>query len=262
LFHSTRSTVELYPQNRAIGKSPRARRQVDPRDRAGIGSLSHEYMEREPRGPARQTRRPANATTAFAPVTFAFVRIIAGEFKGRTLIAPKSDTTRPITDRAKQSIFDVLSPLIEGSIVFDCFCGTGSMGLECLSRGASRAYFFDADRSALEGLRKNIDAVRVKDRSKVIAGDIFRLIRSVPDKAGLIFLDPPYRFLVERPEPLSVLSATLAQTHATPDTTLIFRHDTKDQLVLPEWTRYDVRTYGSMTIELMKMAEQPMMNAD
>ncbi len=169
-------------------------------------------------------------------------------------MAPRSDATRPITDRAKQSIFDVLAPLIPDAIVFDCFCGTGSMGLECLSRGAVRAWFFDADRSALDGLRKNIDAVRVKDRSKVLAGDIFKLIKSAPDRAGLIFLDPPYRFLVERPAPLMALAEEFAQKHAAPDATLVFRHDTKDKLTLPGWTPYDVRTYGTMTIELLKMA--------
>jgi 16S rRNA (guanine966-N2)-methyltransferase len=180
------------------------------------------------------------------------VRIIAGEFRGRVLVEPKFDTTRPITDRAKQSLFDVLTPRIDDStVVYDCFSGTGSMGLECLSRGAARAYFFDADRAALDGLRKNIATLKVQDRAKVVAGDLFRLIRSVPDKAGLIFLDPPYRYLVEKPEPLQALGLALARDHAAVDATLIFRHDTKDKLALPGWAQEDVRTYGSMTIELL-----------
>jgi 16S rRNA (guanine966-N2)-methyltransferase len=82
------------------------------------------------------------------------MRIIAGEFRGRKLLAPESDTTRPITDRAKQSLFDILSPRIDGARVLDLFAGTGSMGLECLSRGASHATFFEADRSAVTRLRK------------------------------------------------------------------------------------------------------------
>ena len=65
------------------------------------------------------------------------MRIIAGEFKGRQLLAPTGDATRPITDRAKQSLFDILAPHIDGAVVYDCFAGTGSMGLECLSRGAA-----------------------------------------------------------------------------------------------------------------------------
>src|SRR5215212_6812606 len=77
------------------------------------------------------------------------MRIIAGQFGGRKLLAPPSNATRPITDRAKQSLFDILSPDIEGALVYDCFAGTGSMGLECLSRGSRHAFFFEADRSAL-----------------------------------------------------------------------------------------------------------------
>ncbi len=180
------------------------------------------------------------------------VRIIAGEHRGRSILPPTGDTTRPITDRAKQSIFDILSPQIPESIVFDCFSGTGSMGLECLSRGATRAYFFDADRSALQRLKQNITTLQVADRSKIIAGDIFKLVHSVKEKPDLIFLDPPYRFLVEKPHPLQQLAAELARDFANESTTLIFRHDTKDSLALPSWTVADVRTYGSMTIELMQ----------
>jgi 16S rRNA (guanine(966)-N(2))-methyltransferase RsmD len=195
------------------------------------------------------------------------VRIIAGEHRGRVLVAPRGDTTRPITDRAKQSLFDVLSPLIPDAIVYDCFCGTGSMGLECLSRGAAHATFFDADRSALAGLKQNIDALKVADRARILAGDIFKLAEAIDVPADrrptLIFLDPPYKFLVERPAPLQKLAQTLATRHAAPrqprgpddpggaQTLLLFRHDTKDALSLPGWAQSDVRVYGSMTIELM-----------
>ena len=67
--------------------------------------------------------------------TRSHVRIIAGEFRSRPLLAPKTGATRPITDRAKQSLFDILSETIEGAAVYDCFAGTGSMGLESISRG-------------------------------------------------------------------------------------------------------------------------------
>src|SRR5438874_2508970 len=97
------------------------------------------------------------------------MRIIAGEFRGRTILPPTGDTTRPITDRAKQSLFDILTPLLPGAVVYDCFAGTGSMGLESLSRGASRTLFFEADRSAVMLLKKNIDSLGVGDRSQVVA---------------------------------------------------------------------------------------------
>src|SRR5277367_4459144 len=102
------------------------------------------------------------------------MRLIAREHRGRTLLPPPSDATRPITDRAKQSLFDVLSPRIEGAQVADVFAGTGSMGLECLSRGASHAAFFELGKGALEALNKNIVALRLSGQSKVIPGDLFK----------------------------------------------------------------------------------------
>src|SRR5678816_316313 len=102
------------------------------------------------------------------------MRIIAGVFGGRKLLPPAGEVTRPITDRAKQSLFDVIHDLVDGARVYDCFAGTGSMGLECLSRGAEHATFFEADRSAVALLRKNIDTLSVRDRCSVVDRDLFK----------------------------------------------------------------------------------------
>ncbi|MGE5612342.1 MAG: 16S rRNA (guanine(966)-N(2))-methyltransferase RsmD, partial [Bacillota bacterium] len=125
------------------------------------------------------------------------MRIIAGEFRGRKLLPPEGDTTRPITDRVKQSLFDIVTPLLPGAVVYDCFSGTGSMGLEALSRGAAHATFLESDRSALLRLRQNIETLKVADRSEVVAGDLFKwFATTIPSRrVDLIFLDPPYRFL-------------------------------------------------------------------
>ena len=190
------------------------------------------------------------------------MRIIAGEFRGRQLLAPIGDVTRPVTDRVKQSLFDIIAPLIPGTTVYDCFAGTGSMGLECLSRGAAHVTFFEADRPALARLNQNIMALRVADRTRIIPGDLFKWFeRSVtrPDPAGpngadLIFLDPPYRFLRERGDELIQLVFHMSHGHFRPGTTVIFRHDSKDSLELPKLTRTDLREYGGMTVELFRPA--------
>lgn len=181
------------------------------------------------------------------------MRIIAGEHRGRKLIEPRFDTTRPITDRAKQSLFDVLSPLIDGSAVYDCFCGTGSMGLECLSRGAASATFFDADRTALLGLRENIKTLRLEARARVLAGDIFKLAPTFepPAPIALLFLDPPYKYLREKTDELQKLAAGVLPKLAD-DGLIIFRHDTADELKFPGLEQADRRVYGSMTIDLLR----------
>jgi 16S rRNA (guanine(966)-N(2))-methyltransferase RsmD len=187
------------------------------------------------------------------------MRIIAGEYRGRRLLPPESDnTTRPITDRVKQSLFDVITPLLDGARVYDCFAGTGSMGLESLSRGASDATFFEADRSALTRLRKNIETLGVGGRSVTVGGDLFKWFSvhetSTPARSiDLIFLDPPYRFLREKGPELQALAQRMA-AHLKPDGTIVFRHDAADALPLPTLSRYDERIYGGMALEFLKPA--------
>lgn len=184
------------------------------------------------------------------------MRIIAGKHRGRNLLAPEGDVTRPVTDRVKQSLFDIITPLIPDSRVYDCFAGTGSMGLECLSRGAASVTFFETDRSALGRLKKNIDAMDDEHRCRIVSGDLFRWfahsdVALDADRVDLIFLDPPYRFLREKSEELIALAARFSQVYLKPDGTVIFRHDAKDTLALPALRRYDVREYGGMTVEFL-----------
>ncbi len=180
------------------------------------------------------------------------MRIIAGEFRGRPLLAPLGKQTRPITDRVKQSVFDVLAPYIPDAKVYDCFSGTGSMGLECLSRGAGEVVFFERDRSALQQLQRNIANLGVADRCRIVASDLFHYLAEPvepPLKADLIFLDPPYHFLRDRSGQLRQLGLHLAQGHLAPRGQVIFRHDRADCLELPGLGVLDQRDYGSMSVQ-------------
>jgi 16S rRNA (guanine966-N2)-methyltransferase len=191
--------------------------------------------------------------TPVASARFVPMRIIAGEFRGRRLLPPTGDATRPITDRVKQSLFDIITPLIPDANVYDCFAGTGSMGLECLSRGAKQATFFEVDRSAQQRLKENIQTLGVSNQTTVIGTDLFQWFRkSAPptERAGLIFLDPPYRFLRERQDDLMELSKAMTQ-HLSPNGTIIFRHDAADEMQFPSLRATDTRTYGSMTLEFL-----------
>jgi 16S rRNA (guanine966-N2)-methyltransferase len=185
------------------------------------------------------------------------MRIIAGEFRSRRLLAPATDATRPVTDRVKQSLFDILTPHLAGARVYDCFAGTGSMGLEALSRGAAHVTFFEADRSAATLLRKNIATLGVQDRSTVIDRDLFKWSEAPPptEEIDLVFLDPPYRFLVERQEDLRRLASRL-RLHLGADGIVVFRHDATDTLDLAPLIRVDQREYGGMTIELLRSNRQ------
>ena len=123
------------------------------------------------------------------------MRIIAGEARGRTLIAPAGSTTRPTQDYVRESLFNILSPRLEDARVLDLFAGTGALSLEALSRGAAYAVLCDKDRAALQCIRKNIGAVRCGDRCSVFSGDYAACIRRLTGEEpfSLVFLDPPYR---------------------------------------------------------------------
>lgn len=129
------------------------------------------------------------------------MRIIAGEFRGRIVASPPGETTRPITDRVKAALFNILMPRLEGAVVLDLFCGTGSMGLEALSRGSVYAAFAELDRPALAGLDRNIAALRLADRCRVWRGDILAelpgWLAGLDCPADIAFIDPPYAMVRE-----------------------------------------------------------------
>ncbi|MBS0982506.1 16S rRNA (guanine(966)-N(2))-methyltransferase RsmD [Gluconobacter cerinus] len=132
------------------------------------------------------------------------MRIVGGENKGRALMAPRGEGTRPTSDRTRQAIFDMLAHApwyghdeLEEAIVLDGYAGTGAMGLEALSRGAQRASFIERDRNALNALRANLDICRARDISRVLSCSVTHPPRAT-EPHTLIFLDPPYgKTLVE-----------------------------------------------------------------
>lgn len=126
------------------------------------------------------------------------MRIIAGRFRG-TALTPvgKGDSAahlRPTSDRVRESLFSMLTHLsaIEGSRVLDLFAGTGALGLEALSRGASHVTFVENGRTAQRLLRSNIDRLRVEAETRIIRRDATRLTDATEERYDLVFLDPPY----------------------------------------------------------------------
>ncbi len=133
------------------------------------------------------------------------MRIIAGAFKSRLLAAPKGTQTRPTTDRARESVFNVLQNSfdLEGARALDLFAGSGAFGLEALSRGAGHATFVERNKNALAAVRNNIASLGVEGRATIHATDVYSFLktnRSAP--FDLIFSDAPYedaRALTELP---------------------------------------------------------------
>lgn len=122
------------------------------------------------------------------------MRIIAGEWRGRPILAPAGLATRPTSDRAREALFSMLASRLgdfAGLRVADLFAGTGALGLEALSRGAAHCAFVEQDRAALDALRANIAALGAGDRADVRAGSVLGL-GPAERPFDLLLLDPPY----------------------------------------------------------------------
>lgn len=124
------------------------------------------------------------------------MRVITGQYKGRVLRTVKDLSVRPATGRVRQTIFDMLAHRIEldGSRVLDLFAGSGSLGIECLSRGAAHVTFVEYDGEAVRYLEQNIRMLGCEDQTEILPMDSMAFLRGRPEAFDIIFADPPYAF--------------------------------------------------------------------
>ena len=137
------------------------------------------------------------------------MRVIGGELRSRRIAGVPGAATRPTSDRLRETLFDILASRIPGATFLDAYAGSGAVGIEALSRGASHAWFLERSRAALEVLRRNLAALDLEKRSSVIAGPALLSIARFP--AGIVFLDPPYTEDRELPAALELLGAVPPQ---------------------------------------------------
>ncbi len=197
------------------------------------------------------------------------MRIIAGSRRGMKLFSPKTQDSRPITDRVKESLFDVLYnyDLPGDAQVADLFCGVGSLGLEALSRGAEFVTFVEQDPRVIAVLDRNIEKAGFVKQSRIIRADAFKIgaggERKVESrkskiensKYGLVFVDPPYARTqnVQPDSPLAALMDVL-QDQVTSDGMVVIRTERR-RLLLERYGRFQTverRQWGTMAITLLR----------
>jgi 16S rRNA (guanine(966)-N(2))-methyltransferase RsmD len=135
------------------------------------------------------------------------MRVIAGEFRSRTLKTPPGLDVRPTPDRLRESLFSIIMPHLPGSVFADLYAGCGAAGIEAISRGARLSIFVERSRQALAVLKSNLDSLGIADRAQVIHGNASTYASSI--KADIIFLDPPYDKQDEYGKTLPLLRAPL-----------------------------------------------------
>ena len=175
------------------------------------------------------------------------MRIIAGLYGGRRLVAPPGVETRPTSDRVREALFSMLASDVDGARVLDLFAGSGALGLEALSRGAAEVHFVDSAPPAVAAVRANLQALGAQAR--VERRDWRAAVRSA-SAAGrqydLVFLDPPYR-LADK------LGAELAEALPdvlAPDALVVCESDRSTPLDLPTLTLQTERRYGKTLIRI------------
>ncbi|MDX6690448.1 MAG: rRNA (guanine966-N2)-methyltransferase [Solirubrobacteraceae bacterium] len=174
------------------------------------------------------------------------MRIVAGQFGGRRLVAPPGDATRPTSDRVREALFSVLGAGVEGARVLDLYAGSGALGLEALSRGAASAVFVDRAPKAIAAVAANAEALGVEaDVRRMEARTALRTASARGEAYDLVFLDPPYRHAAGLGRELSeALPAVLA-----PGARVVSESDRREPLEL-DLPLTDERRYGDTVIRI------------
>ncbi|RSD28132.1 16S rRNA (guanine(966)-N(2))-methyltransferase RsmD [Mesobacillus subterraneus] len=124
------------------------------------------------------------------------MRVVSGELKGRSLKAVPGTSTRPTTDKVKESLFNMIGPYFNGGLGLDLFAGSGGLGIEALSRGLDKVIFVDREGKAIHVVNENLKSVGLEDRAEVYRNDAVRALKAIRKRElvfNYIFLDPPYK---------------------------------------------------------------------
>lgn len=185
------------------------------------------------------------------------MRIISGTARGRKLIPPPTLETRPTLDRVKESMFDILSTKPYDSIVLDVFAGTGSLGLETVSRGAKECHLIDFNKESFKALKQNVDNLKFNDKCVLYNEDCYMVLKRLGDKKkkfDMIFIDAPYSKEMIPPAVDIIAEKDLLSDGGV----IITKIDTKEEVYYGnnKIILSDKRKYGNTTVCFYKLKEE------
>ncbi|MDE7379947.1 MAG: 16S rRNA (guanine(966)-N(2))-methyltransferase RsmD [Clostridia bacterium] len=179
------------------------------------------------------------------------MRIIGGKHRGRKLAEFTVSGIRPTSDRAKESLFNILSFKIVGAKVLDLFCGSGSLGLESISRGAAHVHFNDLSKESLAVLKKNVAAIGEGDKCGVSESDYLNYLNRTQDKFDIIFIDPPYAMEYGVP----ALETIAKRGLLSGDGVAVYERDRSFDGEIEGLEKYDERKYGKAYLTFFRYSE-------
>ncbi|MBQ7769764.1 MAG: 16S rRNA (guanine(966)-N(2))-methyltransferase RsmD [Clostridia bacterium] len=179
------------------------------------------------------------------------MRIIGGKYRSRVLAEFAGQDVRPTSDRAKESLFNILSLKLYGARVLDLFCGSGALGLESLSRGAKEVVFNDFAKDSLAILKKNLATLKIPangDEAKLSNADYLVCLESVSGQFDMIFIDPPYRFDYG----IKALEKISQKGLLTENGVAVYERDRPFDGEIEGLEKYDERKYGKTYITFFR----------
>ncbi|MBQ7831654.1 MAG: 16S rRNA (guanine(966)-N(2))-methyltransferase RsmD [Clostridia bacterium] len=179
------------------------------------------------------------------------MRIIGGKYRSRVLAEFAGESVRPTSDRAKESLFNILALKLYGARVLDLFAGSGSLGLESLSRGAKEVVFNDCAKDSLAILKKNLAALKIPvggEEAKLLNFDFLVCLETVRGQFDLIFLDPPYRFDYGEKALLKIAEKGLLSENGI----AVYERDRPFEGEIAGLEKYDERKYGKTYMTFFK----------
>ncbi|MHC4139981.1 MAG: 16S rRNA (guanine(966)-N(2))-methyltransferase RsmD [Planctomycetota bacterium] len=190
------------------------------------------------------------------------MRIISGKAKGVQLSALNSKRTRPILDRAKESMFSILGNSVLDSVVLDLFAGTGSLGIEALSRGANRCLFVENSTNAIKVIKKNLRDANLLKRTVVLKINVFKLLDFIKNKDikfDLILVAPPYKLLDidcgDRKRIFSLLETFVSKQIINEKGVIVLQHHIKQKIIqecFKQLSIIDERQYSNTQLTFLK----------
>ncbi|MER2109897.1 16S rRNA (guanine(966)-N(2))-methyltransferase RsmD [Desemzia incerta] len=185
------------------------------------------------------------------------MRVITGEYGGRRLKAVPGESTRPTTDKIKESLFNMIGPYFDGGNCLDLFAGSGGLAIEAVSRGMDKAVLIDKAPAAIKVIQENIAVTKEEEKFKVIRGDAARVIKNLKSEQqvfDLVFLDPPYA----KQQIVSQIEALLDNNMLSPEALIVCEVDKK--VDLPETIKqaqvYKSAEYGITKIMIYELVSQ------
>lgn len=160
----------------------------------------------------------------------------------------EGEEVRPTADRVKESMFNILSQKMLGARVLDLFCGSGALGLECLSRGAAEAVFNDVSKESVKLLSKNILSMKASASAKVTNLDYLAALQTLDGEFDVVFLDPPYRFDYGVP----ALEKLVGRGLIADDGVIVYERDRPFESTVRGLEKYDERRYGKTVLTFFK----------